>query len=98
MRTWVFLLGGMLVWTVHFFGIYGLASIFLTTPLARILTGILTLACLAAVAWLARRSWAAYQAEQDEVSGWVALLATLINAISFVAVLWQGFPAVLSGS
>jgi hypothetical protein len=96
MRRWAFLLGGLLVWTLHFFALYGIASIFLTTPLARILVGIITLLCLAGLAALLGRSWSLYRSEPDEVSGWLALIATLANAISLVAILWQGLPALLA--
>lgn len=93
MHTWRFLLAGMLVWTVHFFGAYILASIFPERALvARALAAVLTLACLAALAWLMRSSLAAIPHEGDELSGWAARLATLLGALAFVAVLWQAFP------
>jgi cytochrome bd-type quinol oxidase subunit 2 len=93
MRTWRFLLAGMLVWTVHFFGAYILASIFPErVVVARALAAALTLACLAALIWLARRSLAAISQERDELSGWAAMLATLLSAIAIIAVLWQAFP------
>lgn len=97
MRTWRFLLAGMLVWTVHFFGGYILASIFPErVVVARALAGVLTLACLAALAWLMRRSLAAIPQEGDELSGWAAMLATLLSAIAIIAVLWQAFPILLA--
>ena len=96
MRAWAFLLAGLLVWTFHFFALYAIGSILLTTLLARILVGLVTLLCLAALALLLRRSWALHRTERDEVSGWLALIASLANAIALVAVLWQGFPALLS--
>jgi hypothetical protein len=96
MRTWRFLLGGLVVWTVHFFGAYAIASIFPERVLvARLLAGALTLGCLAALVWLTRRSIAAIRRESDELFGWAALLATLLNAIALVAVLWQAFPILL---
>lgn len=95
MHTWRLLLAGMLVWTVHFFGAYILASIFPERVLiARVLAAVLTFACLAALAWLTRRSLAMIR-ENDELSGWAARLATLLNAVAFVAVLWQAFPVLL---
>ena len=48
MRAWALLLGGLIVWTVHFFTLYTIGSIFLTTPLARLLTILVTAACLIA--------------------------------------------------
>lgn len=96
MRTWRLLLGGMLVWAAHFFGAYAIASIFpARVAIARVLAAVLTAACLAALVWLTRRSIAAGRCESDDFSRWVAWLATLLNALSFVAVLWQAFPILL---
>lgn len=93
MSSWRCLLGGMLVWTLHFFGAYILASIFPDRIIvARILAAALTLACLAALVWLIRRSLAAARQDRDELSGWAGWVATSLNAIAAVAVLWQAFP------
>lgn len=98
MRTWRFLLAGMLVWTVHFFGAYILASIFPErVVVARSLAAVLTLTCLAALVWLTRRSLAAIPQAKDEFSGWAAMLANLLSAIAIVAVLWQAFPILFVG-
>jgi hypothetical protein len=93
MQSWRFLLGGMLVWTAHFFGAYILASIFPDRIIvARVLAALLTLACLAALVWLIRRSLAAARRGQDDLSSWTGWVATLLGAIAFIAVLWQAFP------
>lgn len=96
MRAWAFLLGGLIVWTVHFFGIYGFASIFLDSPATRWLTGGLTLACLVVDGWLLRRGLAEYRAERDDARRWRMLIATWGAALSLVAVFWQGLPALLA--
>ena len=97
MRVWAFMLGGMIVWTVHFFALYIVASIFLTTPLSRILTGLITLACLAAdgvlLAWAARLLRGG---GSDQFGRWQLRLAALMAAVSLVAVFWQGLPALLA--
>lgn len=93
MRRWTFLLGGMIVWTVHFFALYAIASIFLTTPLARTLVIVVSVGCLAADAWLFRRALAAPRA--DGIDAWSRTLAMLTIGISALAVFWQAFPAVL---
>jgi len=93
MRTWRVLLGSMLVWTVHFFGAYIIASIFPERIIAaRVLVAVLTLACLTALFWLTRRSLAQISQGDDELSGWVARLGAALGAIAFVALLWQAFP------
>ena len=74
MRAWLFILGGLIVWTVHFFGLYVLASVFPLWRAARILQS----------------------GDVEEVRHWKALIATLAAAISSVAVVWQGFPALLA--
>lgn len=97
MRAWAFLLGGMIVWTVHFFSLYIVASIFLTSTLARILVGLITLACLAADGVLLARALRASRGElADEAGRWNVSLAALAAAISLVAVAWQGLPALLA--
>ena len=96
MRAWAFMLGGMIVWAVHFFALYIVASVFLTTPLARVLTLLVTLACLAAdgaLLWLALK---ARRETADSPARWAITLAALLAALSIVAVFWQGLPALLA--
>ena len=97
MRAWLLLLGGMLVWTVHFFALYALGSLFGTTASARTGTIVATIACLAADVWIlvlcmrtARRN------DVDTVIGWPARLGAPVAALSLVAVFWQGLPALLA--
>ena len=97
MRAWAFMLGGLIVWTVHFFSIYIIASIFLTTILARILTLAITVACLAADGALLARALRGVRGRAgDEAARWNVSLAALAAAISLVAVAWQGLPALLA--
>ncbi|GLI98989.1 hypothetical protein [Sphingobium sp. BS19] len=93
MERWTFLLGGMIVWTVHFFALYAVASIFLTTPLARWLTLVVSVCCLGADAWLFRRALTA--PHNDGVDRWSRTTALLLIGGSTIAVLWQALPAVL---
>lgn len=96
MRGWVFLLGGLIVWTVHFFTLYAAASIFLTSTTSRVITLIVTAACLAADALLLWYTLPKLSAGiEDETNRWMFLIAALGASISFVAVLWQGMPALL---
>ncbi|TFI57052.1 hypothetical protein E2493_16995 [Sphingomonas parva] len=95
MRSWAYLLGGLLVWTVHFFGLYTASSILLTSTTARVITALLTIVCLAIAGTLAARGWAGRARAPDEVVHWVHTIAALSGAIAFLAVLWQGLPALL---
>ncbi|RHW16445.1 hypothetical protein D1610_15165 [Sphingomonas gilva] len=95
MRAWLLLLGGLIVWAVHFFGLYIVASVFLTTDTARMLALLVTLACLIADAMLLAAAMRANRAADDGTRRWIASLAALGAAISLVAVIWQGLPALL---
>lgn len=96
MRAWLFMLGGLVVWAVHFFSIYIVASIFLTSPIARILTGIVTLACLAADALLLSFALRGGEGKADDgLSHWMRKLAVWGAGLSLIAVVWQGLPALL---
>ena len=95
MAIWAFFLGGLLVWAAHFFTLYTISSVFLTTPLARVLVGIATLLAVAANAFLLLLAKRRVAGRADVLDGWVAGLAVLMAALSLVAVLWQAFPALL---
>ncbi len=94
MRTWALLLGGLLLWTLHFFALYIVASVFLTTPLARALTLVITVACLGAVWLLSRR--ARRTAAVTAMDRWVRAVALPGLMLAGVAILWQGLPALLA--
>ncbi|HUD29159.1 MAG TPA: hypothetical protein VMQ93_09830 [Novosphingobium sp.] len=91
MRTWAILLGGLLVWTVHFFGLYAVAEI---AP-SRIATVLLTLACLAADGWLL--ALALRLGRADAFAAWRRSVALGGVALSLVAVCWQALPPWFSG-
>lgn len=95
MRPWALLLGGLVVWAVQFFMLYGLASIAPGTQAARIGALIVTAACASADVFLlvfAIRSAARLPEEFDR---WLLKLSIAGTALSLVAVLWQGLPALL---
>lgn len=97
MRAWAFILGGLIVWTVQFFSLYAVASIFPGLTIARVLAIALTLAAIVANIRLLRRATRILQAHgPEEVTRWKAIMAALTAATSLVAVLWQGIPAVLA--
>ncbi|MDQ3077213.1 MAG: hypothetical protein M3Q83_00040 [Pseudomonadota bacterium] len=96
MRSWAFMLGGLIVWAVQFFALYIIASVFMTTTLSRVLTAIITLACLAADALLLQGAMAQRAKRTDDIARWRASMAALSAAVSLVAVAWQGLPALLT--
>lgn len=93
------MMGGMLVWAVHFAGIYAIASVFDVIATAdalgsRVATGALTLVCLAADAALFLVTALRRKGDVgDPVIRWMMAVGTLIAAVSFVSVAWQGLPA-----
>ena len=97
MRQWLFALGGLLVWTAHFFAICIAASLFPGEALAAWLTLGLTAAALIAVGWLGLGAWRVWQARDgDELRPWLGGFALFGAALSAVAMLYQGLAAVLS--
>lgn len=95
MRAWLFLLGGMIVWAAQFFTLYAIASVLGSSGAARVLTGVATLAALAADVVLLRAALAERR-EVDAARRWRASFAALLAALSLVAVTWQGLPALLA--
>lgn len=91
--SWTLFLGGLLVWALHFFALYAVASIFLTSDTARLLTVAVTLLCLVLNALLFVRV-ASVQADV-ELTRWMRSLALLGVSLSVVAILWQALPAAL---
>jgi len=104
MARWAFLLGGLLVWTAHFVGVYAVASVGDVMGEAdsagvRLVIGGLTAACLAVDALVlaaAVRRWSPVMppGDQDVVGFWRAVggAGALLSA---AAVLWQALPALL---
>lgn len=92
-RGWPFLLGGLIIWAVHFFVLYAIASVFLTTMLARFLTLGMTLLCLGAAALLV--SDALRFSPADRAGIWMRSVALVGLGISAVAIFWQALPALL---
>lgn len=94
MRSWTLLLAGPILWAIHFFALYSIASIFLTTMLARVLTMAVTLACLAAgVPPLVR----ILRSDTSTALGiWMRAVALGGIGLGGVAILWQALPALIA--
>lgn len=95
MRFWMILLGGLLVWTAHFFLLYGIASIFPGSATAKLLTLLVTIPALAIDLWILWVTITQLSRKQDALAGWVSELGAVGAALSLVAVAWQALPAML---
>jgi hypothetical protein len=96
MRVWLLLLGGLLVWTSHFFAIYAAASLFPGTALARYLTVALTVIAATAAAWLLWRTGRATRnPDLEPLTAWTMRFAAVGSGLALIAILYQGAPALL---
>lgn len=93
MRAWAIFLAGLILWAVHFLALYIVASVFLTTPLARVLTLLITALCLGAATLLFLRLRAVQ--DRSELDRWMKRVAQAGIGLAGVAILWQGLPALL---
>ncbi len=97
MRAWAWMMGGLLVWTVHFLGVYSLASLadVVSTADALVWRGVtlgFSLVCVLATAtllWLAIRR---LRTPLDDMARFQHLLATLAAGVSLLAISWQTLP------
>ena len=98
MRTWAWMLGGLILWTAHFLGVYLIASVadvvaHANHPLSRVSVAAFTLACLTAAGWVTLEAVRRGRRADDEMTGFAAAVAATGGAVSAVAILWQGLPA-----
>jgi hypothetical protein len=96
MTRWLLLLGGLLVWAGQFFALYAFASIYPGNPLAGSLAIAATcfaLAADAAIIWMAVVF--RLRSAKDSFDAWVSEIAFVGGLVSFLAVLWQGLPALI---
>ena len=100
MRRWAWMLGGLIVWTVHFMGVYGIASLadvvsraddptWRMTGLAFSAACLLTALVLAG--WAARR----LRGRADPSTRFGDQLALLGGGVATVAIVWQALPTVI---
>lgn len=100
MVRWIWMLGGLIVWTVHFMGVYAIASLadvvsradglaWRMTGLA--FSGVCLLAALAITAAAARRA----RRTVDAPSEFGDQLAMLGGGVATVAIVWQALPTVV---
>ncbi|MDY6923242.1 MAG: hypothetical protein SWI22_04690 [Pseudomonadota bacterium] len=102
MGRWIWMLGGLIVWTIHFMGVYAIASLADVVSRADDLTwrmiglgfsGVCLLAGLGLTVAAARRVRRAAAAEPPE--GFGDQLALLGGGVSSVAIVWQALPTLI---
>ena len=100
MPRWSYVLGGLIVWTVHFAGLYALASLDAQTLFRD--TGVwigaaiaLSVACLAACAALAAVAARRLREAGGEARRLMDQLALLGALLAVVAIAWQTLPALI---
>lgn len=93
MRTWLILLGGLLVWTAHFFALYGIGEFAGPSMASRLAVLLLSALALSADGLLARRLLPLPRS--DEFGRWRAGVALGGLALSALAILWQALPALI---
>ncbi|MBA3050234.1 hypothetical protein [Brevundimonas sp.] len=100
MGRWAWMLGGLIVWTIHFMGVYAIASLadvvsraddppWRMTGLA--FSGACALAALALAAVAARR----LRQSPGPAVGFGDQLAVLGGGLATVAIVWQALPTVI---
>ena len=95
MSVWLSLLRGMLLWTAHFFAVYGIASLFPGTRLGAWLVIVATLLALAVTTYLLVATLRRRGAQEDSLTRWSSEGGALLYALAWVAILYQGMPALL---
>ena len=100
MGRWIWMLGGLIVWTVHFMGVYAIASLAdvvsrADDPAWRMIglafSGVCVIAALAITVVAARR----VRRPADAVAGFGDQLALLGGGVATVAIVWQALPTVI---
>jgi hypothetical protein len=87
------MLGGLLVWAAHFFAVYAAASLFPGDPRGNVVALAATLAALGANIALLRWALASRRSAGDGLDRWTSRLGAGAAALSLIAVIWQGLPA-----
>lgn len=95
MGMWRNFLGGMLLWTAHFFAVYGIASLFPGTRLAALLVLVVTGLALAVAGYLLTATLRHHRTEEDSLKRWSSKGSAILYALAGLAVLYQGLPALL---
>lgn len=102
MVRWLIMLGGLVVWLIHFLGVYAIASAADVwrqadaPPAIWTIIGF-TLACAAANVAIAAAALPRMRRAGDSLDRFMFGGGAFNAGLSFVAVLWQGLPAIMGG-
>lgn len=100
MRRWVWMLGGLIVWTVHFMGVYAIASLAdvvsrADDPAWRMGGLAFSAACGLAAAALTVVALRRTRRRTDPSISFGDQLALLGAGVATVAIVWQALPTVI---
>ena len=95
MRQWSNLLGGFLLWTMHFFAVYIIASTFPGTMIGAVLIVAITLVMLAITSWSTARAFRALHGASDGLHRWMISLSLFGYGLAGIAIIYQALPAIL---
>ncbi|RAK52187.1 hypothetical protein [Phenylobacterium deserti] len=100
MRAWAFMLGGLIVWAIHFMGVYGIASIAEVAGRADAAGSLytvtaLTVLCAGLDVALLLKAWRRGRRVTGDLAPFQASIAGLGAGFSLLAVIWQGLPALI---
>lgn len=101
MRRWGYVLGGLIAWTVHFSGLYAIASLEAQTPApdAALWRGVglaLSAVCAAACAGVALTAVRRLRARSDAVVVLMDQLALFAAGLAMVAIAWQSLTVLIA--
>lgn len=100
MRHWLEMLGGLIVWAVHFLGVYVIASIGEVVaqaddPLWRLAGFSFSVVCAVAATLLWARTMRRH-ADGDEMDSLVRTVGGAGAALALVSIVWQTLPTVIA--
>ena len=100
MARWAWMLGGLIVWFVHFMGVYGIASLAdvvsrADAPPWRMIGLAFSAVCLLAALAIAGRAARRLRRTTEPSTHFGDQLALLGGGVATVAIVWQALPTVI---
>lgn len=99
MARWIWMLGGLIVWTVHFMGVYAIASLADVVSRAddpgwRMIGLAFSAVCLLAASVFTIAAFRRARQAAASAAGFGDQLAVLGGGLAAVAIAWQALPTV----